>query len=135
MLKYLNESEALKSKHQKDLKEQVLSPHEPSVHTERIARQARCEKRKKLLQIFSRQGANEIPVASVARWEEHLRMLIVLGRECLELREEFEHLSEKPEVLAALMEGKMSMQVSLLKIFRGEDKRSIGARKMQVGNM
>ena len=29
LLKYLNESEALKSKHQKDLKEQVLSPNEP----------------------------------------------------------------------------------------------------------
>ena len=72
----------------KDLKEQVLSPNEPSVNIERIARLARSEKRKKLFQIFSRQGASEIQVASVARWEEHLRMLIVLQRECLELKEE-----------------------------------------------
>ena len=56
---------------------------EAGVHMERIARQARSEERKKLFQIFSRQGANEIVVASMARWEEHLRMLIVLERECL----------------------------------------------------
>ena len=64
----------------------------------------------KPFQIFSRQGANEILVAGMARWEEQLRMLIVLERECLELREEIEHLTEKQEVLATLMEGKMSMQ-------------------------
>ena len=32
-------------------------------------------------------------------------MLIVLERECLELRQEIEYVSEKQEVLAALMEG------------------------------
>ena len=37
-------------------------------------------------------------------------MLIVLERECLELKEEIDHLSEKQELLATLMEGKMSMQ-------------------------
>ena len=74
----------------------------------RMARQARSEKSKKLFQIFSRQGAKEIPVASVARWEEHLRMLIVLERGRLELREEIEHLNEKQEVLAILMEDKKS---------------------------
>ena len=37
-------------------------------------------------------------------------MLVVLERKCLELREEIEHLSEKQELLATLMEGKMSMQ-------------------------
>ena len=68
-------------------------------------RQARSEQRKKLFQIFSRQGANEILVASIARWEEHLRTLVVLERE-----EEIEHLNEKQEVLASLMEGKMNMQ-------------------------
>ena len=72
-------------------------------------RQARSEKRKKLFQILSRQEAKEIPVASMARWEEHLRMLIVLERECLDLTEANEHLSEKQEVLAVLMEGKMSL--------------------------
>ena len=44
----------------------------------RIARQARGEKSKKLFQIFSRQGASEISVASMARWEEQLKGLGVL---------------------------------------------------------
>ena len=43
-------------------------------------------------------------------------MLVVLERECVAPREEVEHLSEKQEVLAILMEG-------------AEDKRSIGARE------
>ena len=77
----------------------------------RIARQARGEKNKKLFQIFSRQAVNDVFVTSMARWEEHLRMLVVLERECLALREEVEHLNEKQEVLATLMEGgKMSLQ-------------------------
>ena len=37
-------------------------------------------------------------------------MLVVLERQCLELREEIGHLTEKQEVLAILMEGKMNMQ-------------------------
>ena len=37
-------------------------------------------------------------------------MLIVLERECLELREEVEHMNEKQEVLATLMDGKMTLQ-------------------------
>ena len=82
MLKYLEDSEALKVS-TRELKEQVLSPNESSAGIVRIARQARSEKSKKLFQIFSRQGANEIQVASMARWEEHLRMLVVLERESL----------------------------------------------------
>ena len=92
ILKYLEDSEALKVS-TRELQEQVLSPNEPSVDKVRIARQARSRKSKKLFQIFSRQGANEIFVASLARWEEEL-----------------EHLNEKQEVLATLIEGKMSMQ-------------------------
>ena len=60
---YLDESEALKAS-TKELKEQVLSPNESNVSIVRSARQARSAKRKKLFQIFSRQGANEILVAS-----------------------------------------------------------------------
>ena len=133
----------------RELKEQVLSPNESSVSIVRIARQARSEKSKKLFQIFSRQGANETLVASMARLEEHLGMLVVLERECLALREEVEHWSEKQEVLATLMEGKMSMQRVALKKYPGEDlrgvegvggaedKRSIGSCTMQaqVGKM
>ena len=69
------------------------------------------------------------------------------GEECQELREEIEHLSEKQEVWATLMEGKMSMQKVARekyqeKIFEvtgvgGEDDRSFGAREAQaqVGKM
>ena len=77
MLRYLEDSEALKVG-TRELKEQVLSPNETSVSMVRIARQSRSEKSEKLFQIFSRQGANEILVGSMARWEEHLRMLVVL---------------------------------------------------------
>ena len=87
---------------------------------------ARRKKVRRIFEVFSSKGPSEFLVASrarqrvlvtqkeesrrKARWEEHLRMLIVLERECLELREETEHLREKQEVLATLMEGKMSMQ-------------------------
>ena len=60
--------------------------------------------------IFPADTENEILVTSMARWEEHLRMLVVSERECLALTEEVEHLNEKQEMLTTLMEGKMSMQ-------------------------
>ena len=75
----------------------------------RIARQARSDKSKKLLQIF-RQGANEVLISGMARGEEQLQGLVVLERHCLAIREELEHLSERQEFLAVLMEGKMNMQ-------------------------
>ena len=116
ILSYLDNSEALKVS-TKELKEQGLSPSEPSVNMEHIVRQARSEKKKKLFQISSIQGTKEIRVASMARWKEHLRMLIVLERHCLELREEIEHLTDKQEV-ASVMEGKMSMQKVALEDFQ-----------------
>ena len=69
----------------RELKEQVLSPDESSVSIVRIARQARSDKSKKLFHIF-RRGANEVLIASMDRWEEHLRILVVLEREYLALR-------------------------------------------------
>ena len=71
MLKCLEDSKVLKVSTRK-LKEHVLSPNESSVSIVRIARQVRSEKSKKLFQIF-RQGANEVLIASTARWEEHLK--------------------------------------------------------------
>ena len=76
-------------------------------------------------------------------------MLTVLERECLELREEIDHVSEKQELLVTLMVGKMRMQkVSpedfQRQIFPGveraggaEDKGSFGAlgTKAQVGKI
>ena len=67
MLKYLEDSEVLKVS-TRELKEQVLSPDESSVGIVRIAKQSRNEKNKKLFQIF-RQGANEVLIASMPRWE------------------------------------------------------------------
>ena len=60
-----------------------------------MVRRVRGEQQQILFQIFSRQGAKEILVASVARWEEHLRMLIVPERRCLDLSDAVEQLSEK----------------------------------------
>ena len=62
-----------------ELKEQVVSPNEPSVDIVCIVKQVRIEKHKKLFQIFSRKKEKEIPVASLVRWEDHLRMLIGSG--------------------------------------------------------
>ena len=109
MLSYLDNSEALKVD-TKELEDHVLAPCEPRVDIDHIARQARGEQRQRLFQIFSRQGAKGILVASVARWEEHLRMLTVLERKCLDLSEAIEQLSEKQELLATLMESKKSLQ-------------------------
>ena len=66
-------------------------------------KQARGEQHKHMFHIFSRQGAKEILVAKVARWEEHLRMLVGLERDCLDLSEAMEQLSEKQELLTTLM--------------------------------
>ena len=109
MWSYLDNSEASKVG-TKELEERVLAPNEPSVNVEDNVRQARGENHTKMFQIFSRQGAKVILVASVARWEEHLRMLIVLERECPDRTEVIEHLIEKQEMVATLMESKKMLQ-------------------------
>ena len=53
MLKYLDESEALKVS-TRELQKHVLSPSEPDANVVRIARHARSQKSKKLFQILSR---------------------------------------------------------------------------------
>ena len=98
VLMYWEDSEVLKVS-TGEMKEQVLSQSD----------EARSEKSKKLFQSFT-QGVNEVLIASVARWEEPLKGLVVLERHCLALREEVEHSNERQEVLAVLMAGKMNMQ-------------------------
>ena len=67
-----------------------------------------------MFQIF-----NEVLVASMARWEEHLKMLVVLERECLALREEEQHLKrETRRVLTTLMEGKVAPEDFPRQIFQ-----------------
>ena len=74
-------------------------------------------------------------------------MLMILERECLDLSEAIEQLSEKQELLATLMEGKMRLQKVAPEEFQrqtfpgveraggAEDNRSIGAigTQAQVG--
>ena len=109
MLSYLDNREALKVG-TKELEDHVLAPSEPRVEIDHTARQARGKQHEKLFQILIRRGAKEILVASVATWEEHLRMLIVLEQKCLDLSEAIQQLSEKQELLATLMESKKSLQ-------------------------
>ena len=109
MLSYLDNSEASKVG-TKEMEEHALALNEPSVDREHIVRHARGEKHKKCSSSSGDKGAKEILVASVARWEEHLRMLTVLERECLDLSEAIEHLSEKQELLAIMMESKRCLQ-------------------------
>ena len=47
-------------------------------------------KSNQLFPIF-RQGANDVLIAGLARWEEQLKALAVLERHCVALKEEVEH--------------------------------------------
>ena len=124
MFQYSEDSEVTKVS-TRELKERVLSQNESSVDIVRIARQARNEG-KKLCAIFI-QGENVVVIACMARWEEQLKGLVVLGRHCLALKEEVEHLSEYQEILTVLMESKMKMQRTALRGVEGaggaEDKK------------
>ena len=57
--------------------------------------QAGDEGHQRLFQAFSRQGANEVLVASVARWEEHERRRIILKQTSQELCHATEQISER----------------------------------------
>ena len=77
MLDYLTNSEVLKV-NTRELEFHVLAPNGPYVNIEHIVVQARGERHQRLFQAFKRQGAKELLVASLARWEEHRRMIIIL---------------------------------------------------------
>ena len=66
-------------------------------------------KEKKLFQI-SRQGENEVLIASEARWDEQVLNMIELERRCLTFREGVEYFCEKQEVLADLRVSKRDRQ-------------------------
>ena len=70
MLSYLDYSEVLKV-NTKELEHHVPAPNELDVDTEHIVMQAGGEKHQRLFQVFSRQEAEDIRVAGVARREEH----------------------------------------------------------------
>ena len=81
----------------------------------------------------------------MARWEEHLKGLVVLERHCLALREVVGFLSERQEVLATVMEVKMNMKKTAPEDFQrqifqelnelaggAEDKGSAGTRTKEA---
>ena len=108
MLKYVEDSEDLKVS-LRESKEQLESPEEAGISIMQIAKQARNERGQKLFHIF-RQEENVVYIASVARWDTHLKGLVELERRCQERMQEVELLSRRQEVLAGLTEDKIRMQ-------------------------
>ena len=86
-----------------------MSPNERRSSVVRIARQARNEKKEKLLQIF-RQREGEVLIASEARWAVQLKGLVELERRCQSLRSDVEYLCERQEVLRDLVVSKKGVQ-------------------------
>ena len=82
-----------------ELEFHVLALNEPNIDMEHIVLQARVEGHQRLFHTFSRQGASEILVVSVARWEEHQRVLIMLEQKSQELCQAIEQKSERQELL------------------------------------
>ena len=74
-----------------------------------IAQQARNERGQKLFET-SRQGENEVFIASAVRWDTQLKGLVELERRCQEMLQEVKLLSERHEVLAGLVEDKIRLQ-------------------------
>ena len=88
MLKYLEDSEVAKVCIKRGGGTSFVS-YESKMNIVNIALHARNGRWKKLFLIF-RQGENEVLIASQARWDEHLKGLVVLDRRCQTLREEVE---------------------------------------------
>ena len=84
MLVCLDNSEMLKVK-TRELESHVLAPNEPIVDMVHSVTQARGTGQKRLFRAFNWQGAKGSVVASLARWEERQRMLIILEQKCQEL--------------------------------------------------
>ena len=114
MLKSWEDSEALK-----------VSTRDKSCLQMRIARQARSEKSKKLFQIFEQTRSKRDPSRQYGETGGAFENIGCSGEgECLALGEEVEHLNEKQEVLATLMEVKMSMQKVVLEKYEDKSSRS-----------
>ena len=105
--------------------------------------QGRSENSTKDVPVFQQIRNERDPSRQYGEMGGAFGMLSVLERECLELREEVEHLNEKQEVLVTLMEGKMSVQKVALEKYQvkirgvegaggAEDKRSIVQRKHKL---
>ena len=109
MQDFLNKSEVMKVDAQ-ELQFHVLAPNEANIDIKHIVMQARGERRQRLFHAFSKQGANEILVASAARRDEHQIMLIILEQKSQELCQAIKQVSERHDLLAAQMERMKTLQ-------------------------
>ena len=53
------------------------------------------EQQQRLFHTFSQQRISDFLVATVARWDEHARMLVIHERKCQELSQAVEDMSER----------------------------------------
>ena len=108
MLRYLEDSEDLKVIIS-ELKGQLDTPEEEGFSIMQIAQQARNDKGQKIFETF-RQGAGELYIASLARWDTQLKDLAELERQCQDMIQEVVLGSEGQEVLKGMVEDKIRLQ-------------------------
>ena len=84
----------------------LLGPNEFDVDIKHMALNARGEKQQRLFHTFRQQGTSEFMVASVARWDQHARMPGIHEQKCKERSQTVKHLSDRQEMLLAMMERK-----------------------------
>ena len=90
----------------------VPAPDEPDVDVKYIALHTEGERQQTLFHSFSQKGSSDFWVASVERLDEHERMLVIHEQRCLELCQATEQMSERQELLAAVMERKKALPTS-----------------------
>ena len=108
MLNYLDSCESLEV----DINELayfVLAQDERDVDVKYIALHAKGERQQRLFHTFC-QKASDFWAASVERWDEHERMLVLHEQKCQELCHVIEQMSERQENLASVMERKKALQ-------------------------
>ena len=93
-----------------ELQYYLIGPDESDVDIRHITASARGEKQQRLLHTFSQQGVSQFMVASVARWDEHARMLMIHEQKCKEPSQTVEHMSEGQEMCVTMMERKKILQ-------------------------
>ena len=84
----------------------LLGPNELDVDI----RYARGEQQQRLFHTLSQKGTSDFLVATVARWDEHERLLVIQEKKCQDLCQAVEQMSERQELLVAMMERKKIMQ-------------------------
>ena len=81
-----------------------------NIDIKQIVMHARGERHQSLFYAVSQQGANEVLVFCLARWEEHQKMLIIPEQKNQQLCQSIHHISKRQELLAAQMERMKILQ-------------------------